>query len=402
MIILQKNDDASLTKNLEGKSKFATNTTCNVFELLEKAGIPTAYIWRIENGPESFVAKKVKMIPLEVVCRRYATWSYLKRMPHLIKNDGTLHRFEYLKFELFLKTSNGSLVVDGNEVIKWLQVDDPLIENLYDEKWNIVHPKQMNYEKSEVLEIIDSKKVLWNISVKDIVETTRKTFLVLEAAWAINYWFKLIDFKIEFGIDQEWNLVVADVIDNDSWRLYTNENKDVSKENFRQNMSLDKVRQWYELVSLLSNNLSNIPNQVIILWRGSASDDIPQIPDIKGLSVEDIVISWHKKPAQVLKKLNELEWKYPQWAVIINFVGMSNGLWPTLSAQTQWPVINCLQGLDKYPEDLFSNVRLPSNTPASTIINPKNAVLHALNILSLTNPIIAMHRRYQVEEVVNS
>ncbi|QFR38712.1 hypothetical protein A9Q91_00570 [Candidatus Gracilibacteria bacterium 28_42_T64] len=395
------NDDPSLTKSFASKAIFATNTTCNSFELLEKAGIPTAFIAR--HTEDSFVAKKTEMIPLEVIIRRYFDGSSLKRCPHLKPTEGkNPKRSSNLVFELFLKTTGGACLRNKEVLLQDVPVEDPFIINPYDETWDLYQPKQQRHEASANLEIsIIAEKVLQGIQVSKIEQLTRKVFLVLEGAWK-KLGYRYVDFKIEFGIDWKGHLVVSDVIDSDSARLRTPNWKDVSKQSFRDGSPLAEVEGKYNRVSILSNNLPLIPEQAIILWRGSPNDKSPEVPNISGISVEEVTLSAHKKPALVLEKLNELEAKYPQGAVIIAMAGMSNGLGPILSAQTIWPVINCPPSLDEHPEDVWSSLRLPSNVPAATVVNPKNAVLNALNILSMTNPIAYMHRQYEMEEVVNS
>src|SRR5258708_22164853 len=49
----------------------------------------------------------------------------------------------------------------------------------------------------------------------------RQAFLVLERAWSLEGG-TLVDSKVEFGFDAKGNLLLADVIDNDSWRVLVN------------------------------------------------------------------------------------------------------------------------------------------------------------------------------------
>ena len=46
----------------------------------------------------------------------------------------------------------------------------------------------------------------------------RRTFLALEKAWQLEGG-TLVDLKVEFGFDSKGHLLLADVIDNDSWRV---------------------------------------------------------------------------------------------------------------------------------------------------------------------------------------
>jgi len=78
---ITKNDDSSQTKVITGKAELATATTCAVFQLLKDAEIPVAFEKQL--GLNKFLAPKVDMILLEIIWRRYAVGSFLKRHPEL-------------------------------------------------------------------------------------------------------------------------------------------------------------------------------------------------------------------------------------------------------------------------------------------------------------------------------
>lgn len=103
VIVVSKDDltagDGAKHDVIEGKARLANQTTCNVFRLLQKCWVPSAFIEQV--GSERFRAKRCKMVPYEVVVRREAHGSYLKRNPHLSKG----HVFPQLLTEFFLKTS---------------------------------------------------------------------------------------------------------------------------------------------------------------------------------------------------------------------------------------------------------------------------------------------------------
>jgi len=200
---------------------------------------------------------------------------------------------------------------------------------------------------------------------KQMEEFSRKTFLVLESAWN-NLGHRLIEIKIELGVTEEGELVVTDIVNN----------------NEEQMQSVPQFR---------------IPKQALVFWRGSESDKLPEVPDIAGLHIERPVISAHKKPTIAVEELERIHTVYPEGGVIIALVGMSNGLGPTLSARTDWPVISVCTTADTHPEDVWSNLRMPSEVPNLTVLSAKNAVLAAFNILGEKNPAIYAHRRMAIE-----
>ena len=98
------------------KGRLANRTTCNVFRLLKACGLPVAF--EEQDSATSFIAPGCTMLPYEVVMRREAHGSYLKRNPHIAKGQ----LFPQLLVEFYLKTK------DKNWKGKPLVADDPLME----------------------------------------------------------------------------------------------------------------------------------------------------------------------------------------------------------------------------------------------------------------------------------
>lgn len=247
------NDDPDLTREFETKAKAANITTSNIFDLLKNEGVPVAFKKKISNT--EFLADKCIMIPLEVIARRYAVGSYLKRQPELMVKEGdNPFKFNELCIEFFLKTTNGKCIFDNKELISGLTVEDPFIGNPEAEIWKLFEPKIPFYKVNAFLNDFDSSQILGNaVSIEKLKLITIQVFTILEKAWKEESCI-LVDFKIEFGINSDGKLVVSDVIDNDSWRLRTNDWDDLSKQSFRDGESLTKVEKKYLQVMEMTNN----------------------------------------------------------------------------------------------------------------------------------------------------
>ncbi len=254
---ITKNDDPNATKQMSSKAKTATKTTCNVFELLRQVGIPVAY--EMQLSETEFLSKKCQMIPLEVIIRRYAAGSFLKRRPDLSSDPKKPFHFEKLIFELFLKTTGKEIRDLEGFIVGTVPDEDPFIADPYSntEYWLLQHSKLPTDSPENFNLNIEKELFIENIEIiKKIEEIARKTFLTLEKAWdGLDY--KLIDFKIEFGFSEEGELLIADVIDNDSWRLRDHEWNELSKQNFRDNIPLDVVADNYSTVASLTDNFSS-------------------------------------------------------------------------------------------------------------------------------------------------
>jgi len=83
--------------------------------------------------------------------------------------------------------------------------------------------------------------------------------------------------------------------------------------------------------------------------------------------------------------------------VVIAYIGRSNGAGPTLSAMSTVPVITVPASIKEFPDDLWSSLRAPSAVPVMTVLDPANAVLAALQILSGRNPLLYAKVRGEIE-----
>ncbi|MDD5040868.1 MAG: 5-(carboxyamino)imidazole ribonucleotide mutase [Candidatus Peribacteraceae bacterium] len=115
---------------------------------------------------------------------------------------------------------------------------------------------------------------------------------------------------------------------------------------------------------------------------------------------EIVVASAHKVPekvVEIIRKLND----DPQPQVVITVVGMSNGLAGVAAASCVHPVLTCppAKTLEEYQIDLNSSLRMPSDVPVMTVLNPKNAALAAVRILSEGNPELKKKVSERIEKI---
>ncbi len=109
-----------------------------------------------------------------------------------------------------------------------------------------------------------------------------------------------------------------------------------------------------------------------------------------------VTCSVHKEPVAAAGVLHRLTQEIPD-SVVIAFIGRSNGAGPTLSAMSTTPVIAVPASFKEFPDDVWSSLRAPSSVPVMTVLEPANAILAALQILSARNPRLYAHVRRQIE-----
>jgi phosphoribosylaminoimidazole carboxylase/phosphoribosylaminoimidazole-succinocarboxamide synthase len=373
---------------IPNKGRLANLTTSNVFRLLKACGLPVAFVE--QDSALSFVAPKCTMLPYEVVVRREAHGSYLKRTPHFTKGQ----LFPKLVVEFFLKTK------DKTWKGKPLVADDPLMLRKGDGKIELFNPAKpligqepfLVLSESEVFTRPDEASLYPEMS-----KAARRAFLILEKAWSLEGG-RLVDFKVEFGFDAKGNLLIADVIDNDSWRVIESGGY-IDKQVYRDGGALDEVAAKYARVADITSRFQ-IPKQRIILWRGSEKDNPEAFAKALGEfadMMEVVTCSIHKEPVRGAEILYGKVQEIPD-TVVIAFIGRSNGAGPVLSALSATPVITVPASAKDFPEDVWSCLRAPSAVPVMTVLEPSNAVLAALQILGARNPRIYAKVRGDIEE----
>ncbi|MCC6890166.1 MAG: AIR carboxylase family protein [Hyphomicrobiales bacterium] len=373
---------------IANKGALANRTTCNVFRLLKACGVPVAF--EEQDSATSFIAPGCTMLPYEVVTRREAHGSYLKRHPHIAKGQ----LFPQLLVEFYLKTKDKTW--KGQRLV----ADDPLMDfaeggsqiRLLDPAKPVIGQEPfLVLPASDVLRTEDE----WAI-FPEMRRIARHVFLVLEKAWQLQGG-TLVDLKVEFGYDSKGRLLLADVIDNDSWRVIE-DGSYIDKQVYRDGGALDDVAAKYRRVAEITDRFQ-LARQRIILWRGSETDKVEPYTAALG-ALQDLMsvvtCSIHKEPMRGAATLYRMAQEVPDTVIIAN-IGRSNGAGPTLSALSNLPVITVPAGYREFPEDVWSSLRAPSNVPVMTVLEPANAVLAALQILAARSPRIYAHVRSAIE-----
>nr|XP_046156483.1 uncharacterized protein LOC123996807 isoform X1 [Oncorhynchus gorbuscha] len=349
---------------MEGKAAIANRTTSCVFKLLQEAGIKTAFVR--QQSETAFVAAHCEMIPIEWVCRRVATGSFLKRNPGV--KEG--YRFSPLKMETFFKD-------DANNDPQWSE------EQLLETKFSLAG---LNIGRCEV----------------DIMNrSTVAIFEVLERAWATQN-CTLVDMKIEFGVNvRTKEIVLADVIDNDSWRLWPAGDRSQQKD---KQVYRDLKEVTPEAMQMVKKNFEWVSERVMLLLEPKAcgrvvvlmgsTSDLAHCEKIRkacgsyGIHCVLRVTSAHKGPDETLRIKAEYEGDgVPTMFVAV--AGRSNGLGPVMSGNTAYPVINCPPITPDWgAQDIWSSLRMPSGLGCSTVLSPDAAAQFAAQIFGLSDHLV--------------
>jgi phosphoribosylaminoimidazole-succinocarboxamide synthase len=188
--------------DITGKGRLNNEITSLLFLKLKEQGIESHFIKRVSDTEQ--LVKRVTIIPLEVVVRNVAAGSLSSRLGI---TEGTKLTAPIVEF--YLKNDD---------------LGDPLVTVDHILELNLASKEELNTLKAKALEI--------------------NTVL---ASFFLEMGIRLIDFKLEFGKDQQGQILLADEISPDTCRLWDEKtNEKLDKDVFRRD--LGSLTKAYETI----------------------------------------------------------------------------------------------------------------------------------------------------------
>jgi len=259
------------------------------------------------------LVRRCTMIPLEVVVRGVAAGSLVKRKPGIARGAILVPRM----VEFFFKD-------DANH--------DPLIE-----------PDE-----------IVAREIATPQEIAMMTEVARLTFDILAHAWRRHNTL-LVDLKIEFGRltggEGRGNLVIADVIDNDSWRIWPQGREELMLDkqlyrNLKEVTAADLAQLLgnYEQVAEIVGQFPTVrPAMVALIADGAEGVPLLDAPARAlgkfGLQSLRRVVSTHVVPAFALQVVQQLDATFAR----VVYVASGPQLAALLGASTPAPVLDATE-----------------------------------------------------------
>jgi len=346
--------DGARRNEIPGKGRLAAQTTARVFRLLNLCGLPTHYL----NGGEDddnneMLVRRCNMIPLEVVVRGVAAGSFAKRNAGIQRGALLAPRIT----EFFLKD-------DANH--------DPMITPDEIVARNIATPQELGA----------------------MTEMARLTFEILSHAWRKRD-VLLVDLKIEFGRmtggEGMGQLAIADVIDNDSWRIWPQGREELmlDKQIYRNLATVDdealaRVKAAYEQVADLVGTFPVMrPGMAAVIADGAEhverASAVAQALGQLGLPTLRHVASAAKTPGFVLQLVQQLEATFARLFFVA--VGEGGALHAMLDSASSSPVFDGSQDPTDVALQCAKLLALEDTVLYGRTIlmqaNARSAVLHA-------------------------
>jgi len=345
--------DGARRDEIAGKGRIAAKTTARVFRLLNLTGLPTHYLSGGEDDDDNeMLVRRCTMLPLEVVVRGVAAGSLVRRKPGIARGSVLVPRL----VEFFFKD-------DANH--------DPLIEPDDIVHRGIASPQEIGL----------------------MTEVARIAFEILAHAWRRRETL-LVDLKIEFGRliggEGRGSLVIADVIDNDSWRIWPQGREELmlDKQAYRNlekatPADLERVRENYETVAEAVGTFPSLrPGMAALVADGQTSlgilDPIAAALQIFGLQTLRKVVSTHLVPGYVLQTVQQLDATFSRMV----YVASGPQLAAMLSASTPTPVFDATEyDADELALGIAKTLALDDTIMFGRVLlvqaNARSAVLHA-------------------------
>ncbi len=160
---------------IKGKGELNCAISSHIFERLHEAGIATHYLRR--EGPATMRVRELDMIPVEIVVRNVAAGSICKR-----------------------------LGLEEGRLLPW-----PLTELFY--KSDELHDPMICVEHAEMFGWASREQIA---AMRDVALHVNKVLTELFDGVGI----RLVDYKLEFGLSREGEILLGDEITPDGCRLW--------------------------------------------------------------------------------------------------------------------------------------------------------------------------------------
>ncbi len=187
----------------EGKGALNNKISAALFEYLESKGIPTHYVKMIDDN--NMLHKRADVIKIEVIVRNIAT--------------GSLSR---------------NLGIEDGKVLPFTLVE-------FDYKNDELGDPKLNDQHALILELVKSQEDL------DYIRYMARKINKFLSEFYSELNLKVVDFKLEFGVDSNGNIILIDELSPDNFRLWdADTNEKMDKDRFRQ--GLGGLKEAYEEV----------------------------------------------------------------------------------------------------------------------------------------------------------
>ena len=195
--------DGERKEVMNNKGAYNAVISSKIFKILEENGIATQFIELPE--PNVMIAKKLDMIPIEVIVRNIATGSLVRKYP----------------------------IAEGTKLEPPIVQMDFKDDEYHDPMLNDSLIKALGIATQEEIDVLTEKA----LKINDVLTEFFKDAGII-----------LVDFKVEFGKDKDENILLGDEISPDGCRLWDAETLEMlDKELFRKGKDSEVMDAYIEV-----------------------------------------------------------------------------------------------------------------------------------------------------------